>query len=87
MAVFNMPDLEDLRQKIRDPFTERMIHSYGAQLQEGDQLTRGNSGSRFNSIITVNPDALKIAEELDREMQDGSARGPLHGVPVVLKII
>ncbi len=43
------------------------------------------NGPVLNSIITVNPDALIIAEELDREIQTGSLRGPLHGVPVVLK--
>ena len=39
----------------------------------------------LNSIIMVNPDALQIAEELDRELAEGKSRGPLHGVPVILK--
>jgi amidase len=43
------------------------------------------NGPRLNSIIIVNPDALTIAEELDREMKEGKIRGPLHGVPVILK--
>ena len=33
----------------------------------------------------MNPDALKIAEERDRERAQGKIRGPLHGVPVALK--
>ena len=33
----------------------------------------------------VNPDAESIAEELDRELAAGSRRGPLHGVPILLK--
>jgi amidase len=33
----------------------------------------------------VNPDALEIAEELDREFVEGKTRGPLYGIPVVLK--
>lgn len=40
---------------------------------------------QINSIIEVNPDALKIAEQLDRERRDGKLRGPLHGIPVVIK--
>lgn len=43
------------------------------------------NGPKLNSLITINPDAISIAEELDREMTDGKIRGPLHGVPVILK--
>ncbi len=39
----------------------------------------------LNSVITVNPDALTIARELDQELKDGKIRGPLHGIPVLLK--
>ncbi|MHA1634265.1 MAG: amidase [Candidatus Thorarchaeota archaeon] len=42
-------------------------------------------GPRLNSIIEVNPDALKIADELDKERKTCGARGPMHGIPVVLK--
>ncbi|HKP68975.1 MAG TPA: amidase [Pyrinomonadaceae bacterium] len=38
-----------------------------------------------NSIIEINPDALRIAAQLDRERKAGKLRGPLHGIPVVLK--
>ncbi len=40
---------------------------------------------QINSIIEVNPDATKIAEEMDRERKDGNVRGPLHGIPFVIK--
>lgn len=40
---------------------------------------------RINSIIETNPDALKIAEELDKERKAGKVRGALHGIPVVIK--
>lgn len=43
------------------------------------------NGPGLNSIIQINPDALKIAEELDSEYVSGKIRGPLHGVPVLLK--
>jgi amidase len=40
---------------------------------------------RINAIITVNPNALAIADSLDRERARGRVRGPLHGIPVALK--
>jgi amidase len=43
------------------------------------------NGPGLNSIIRVNPDALQIASLLDQELQQGKWRGPMHGVPVVLK--
>ena len=43
------------------------------------------AGPRINAVIELNPDALKIAAELDRERKAGKLRGPLHGIPVLLK--
>jgi hypothetical protein len=42
-------------------------------------------GPAINSVIELNPDALAIAEALDRERKEGKARGPLHGIPVLIK--
>lgn len=42
-------------------------------------------GPAINAIIELNPDALAIAEMLDQERQRGHIRGPLHGIPVLLK--
>jgi amidase len=42
-------------------------------------------GPRLNSVIELNPDALKIALEMDRERAAKRVRGPLHGIPVLLK--
>lgn len=39
----------------------------------------------LNSIIAINPNALEEAKELDREREEGTVRGPLHGVPIVVK--
>ena len=43
------------------------------------------NGPALNSVIIINPDALEIAEKLDQEMAEGKIRGPMHGVPVILK--
>ena len=43
------------------------------------------NGPALNSIIELNPDALDIAQALDEERAASGPRGPLHGIPVVLK--
>jgi amidase len=42
-------------------------------------------GPAINSVIELNPDALSIAAELDKERKAGRVRGPLHGIPVLIK--
>ena len=42
-------------------------------------------GPRLNAVIEINPDALNIAKELDQERKNGKIRGPLHGIPVLIK--
>lgn len=43
------------------------------------------NGPGLNAVIVINPDALSIAAQLDEEMQNGNTRGPMHGIPVLLK--
>jgi amidase len=43
------------------------------------------SGPAVNSVIEINPDAVEIAESLDRERKEKGARGPLHGIPLLIK--
>jgi len=43
------------------------------------------SGPAINSVIERNPDAIRIAEERDAERKAGRVRGPLHGIPVLIK--
>lgn len=43
------------------------------------------SGPSINSVLEVNPSALFIARNMDAERKNGKVRGPLHGVPVIIK--
>jgi amidase len=54
-----------------------------AYLQRIDAIDKG--GPRLNSIIEINPDAVSIAESLDRERKAKGPRGPLHGLPILIK--
>src|ERR1700716_385156 len=42
-------------------------------------------GPSLRSVIEINPDWEEIAERLDRERHEGRVRGPLHGIPVMVK--
>lgn len=57
-----------------------LTEKYLARIQEIDK-----AGPMLNSVIEVNPDALQIAEALDMERKSKGARGPLHGVPILIK--
>src|SRR5207244_3361051 len=57
-----------------------LVNAYLTRIANLDQ-----AGPKVNSIIEVNPDAQAIAQKLDVERRAGRVRGPLHGIPVVLK--
>jgi amidase len=50
-----------------------------------EKLDRPGSGPGVNSVIELNPDALQIADALDRERSERGPRGPMHGIPVLIK--
>jgi amidase len=52
-------------------------------IQRIDQID--HRGPKVNSVVEVNPDARGIARALDAERHSGHVRGPLHGIPIVLK--
>jgi amidase len=58
----------------------QVVADYLARIEAIDK-----NGPGLNSVICINPDALQIAQELDKEMSAGKVRGPLHGIPVILK--
>lgn len=66
-------------------FTARSVtQMYLQRIAALDRPQRGQL-SAVNSVIELNPDALEIAESLDRERKATGPRGPLHGVPVLIK--
>lgn len=79
---FEETDIDQLQQgyKNGDYTIEEVVRAYLDRIDAIDK-----SGPKLNSIIQVNPDAIKIAKVLDKELQEGKIRGPMHGVPVVLK--
>ena len=60
--------------------SEQLVNWYLDRIESID-----SDGPELNSIIEVNPDALMTARALDEEWRESGPRGPMHGIPVVLK--
>jgi len=95
-----LPALIDLNKWVPDSldFREATIDQLQEYMRAGKctavQLTRyyldriaafDKSGPRINSVIELNPDVIALAKQCDRERRKGMVRGPLHGIPVLLK--
>ena len=62
-------------------YTSRaIVEQYLARIAELDK-----QGPALNQIIELNPDALAIADAMDAERKAGRVRGPMHGIPVLIK--
>jgi amidase len=57
-----------------------ITQQYMARIGELDR-----KGPTLRHVLEINPDALSIADSLDRERKSGRVRGPLHGIPILLK--
>ena len=74
--------ISELRQKMESgELTARQV----AELYLGRIEAVDKNGPHVNSIIELNPDVLEIADKLDVERKKKKVRGPLHGIPVLLK--
>jgi amidase len=81
-----------------DELIEASIDDLQAKMQKGEMSSKDitkwylkrienidKAGPAVNSVIELNPDAISIAELMDRERKAGKIRGPLHGIPVLIK--
>lgn len=74
--------IDQLQQKMKsgDLTSADLTKKYLQRIQQIDK-----SGPTLNSVIELNPDAISIAAALDAERKSGKLRGPLHGIPVLIK--
>jgi amidase len=84
-----MPKLDVLTATVSDlqrAYTEGYLGTESAMLQYLDRITTCNG--YLKAIISVAPTEtlLERARFLDKERAKGRARGPLHGVPVIVKV-
>lgn len=78
-AEATIADLQD-RMHRGELTSEQLVRWY---LQRIETIDR--DGPTLNAILEVNPDALQTARSLDEERQRSGPRGPMHGIPVILK--
>ncbi len=60
--------------------SSRLVELYLARIDAVDR-----NGPRLNAVLALNPDATAIARTLDEERANGHVRGPLHGIPILVK--
>ncbi|MFM9911792.1 MAG: amidase [Chitinophagaceae bacterium] len=80
--VLNEVTIDDLQQKMKSG-TYSSVQITQLYLDRINAIDK--AGSKLNSIIELNPDAIAIATELDAERKNGKVRSALHGIPVLIK--
>ena len=60
--------------------SEQLVELYLRRIENIDK-----NGPKLNAIIEINPDAVSIAKQMDNERKARKNRGPLHGIPIVIK--
>jgi len=80
--ALNEVTIDTLQQKMQSKeYTSRSIAEM--YLKRIDNIDK--NGPKLNSVIELNPEALDIADAMDKERAAGKIRGPLHGIPVLIK--
>ena len=74
--------ISDLSEKLASGkyTSEQLVNLYLNRIEAIDR-----NGHQLSAIIEVNPEAVSIAKQMDEERSKGKNRGPLHGIPVVIK--
>src|ERR1044071_1585300 len=83
-SAFELDELTiaDLQQALKSGkyTSKQLVEKYSDRISDIDK-----KGPALNSVIEMNPDAERIAAELDRERKEKGVRGPLHGIPILIK--
>lgn len=74
--------IDDMQSKMEsgELTSKQLVFMYLSRIADFDK-----NGPMINSVLEVNPDAIHIAAALDAERKERGPRGPLHGIPVLLK--
>ncbi|HEV3251677.1 MAG TPA: amidase family protein, partial [Puia sp.] len=97
-AIFHRTDAPSGRVPDNFALLEATIESLQQKMQKGELTSVGitgmyldriaaldKKGPSLNAIIEINPEAAEIAVSLDKERKVGRIRGPLHGIPILVK--
>jgi len=83
-APFDLEEatIADLQQRMQSgrETSRSLVDKYLARIEAVDR-----SGPALHSVLEVNPDARTIADRLDAERKSRGPRGPLHGIPILIK--
>lgn len=87
MEQINLLHIEELTlEQLQTYFENGELTSFQLVTRYLEQIAKyDKAGPKINSVVEVNPEALFIARNLDTERRNGKIRGPLHGVPVIIK--
>src|SRR6266545_1495874 len=79
---FSETSIEELQRKMTagELTSHALTQAYLGRIAEIDR-----AGPKLNSVLELNPEALAIADARDAERRAGKIRGPLHGIPVLIK--
>ncbi|PYV45258.1 MAG: amidase, partial [Acidobacteria bacterium] len=79
---FEEATISDLQERMKSGTltASALTNAYLRRIEDVDK-----NGPALNSVIELNSDALAIAGSLDRERKEKGPRGPMHGIPVLIK--